>query len=303
MAQTDWEVVSETPASAAVNTGWEVVSETPAAQTRWTGTTLPPQKLQQLQASANAGDATAKDVLRAYSAASWEVVSETPVALAPQPAAPAPQPPAPPQAAPPAPPLENMARLSAQQRQEAKKKEFSFGQEFAKGAKGAAEYGLPSVIENLKLQGSASAFMSRKKSLDLIAKIDSGEIKNFNDLKNNPIYEDLRNSGSLDIGTINAYFANRNTPEVANKLRGSIEKDFQNVGTSTANSLSILQKYAEENKAKYGPRVEKFTDIDWKSPQVVADFTNWLGNSMGAGAVPPRQPYSPCGGAPGSPSV
>jgi hypothetical protein len=313
MAQTDWEVVSETPASAAVNTGWEVVSETPAIPVKKgqpTKESILGNKdlasvLTQLKATTPQlvpGSAMYKDNLVSIAEAekaltkfgtpipavpvtaptSWEVVSETPIA---QPAAPTPQPPAPPQAAPPAPPLENMARLSAQQRQEAKKKEFSFGQEFAKGAKGAAEYGLPSVIENLKLQGSASAFMSRKKSLDLIAKIDSGEIKNFNDLKNNPIYKDLRNSGSLDIGTINAYFANRNTPEVANKLRGSIEKDFQNVGTSTANSLSILQKYAEENKAKYGPRVEKFTDIDWKSPQVVADFTNWLGNSMGAGAV------------------
>ena len=35
-----------------------------ASPTKWTGTTLSTQKLKQLQDAANAGDATAKDVLR-----------------------------------------------------------------------------------------------------------------------------------------------------------------------------------------------------------------------------------------------
>ena len=66
MAKTDWEVVSEAPAAKTANSGWEVVSEAPATPTKWTGATLPDQQLQQLEADANAGDASAQDVLRAY---------------------------------------------------------------------------------------------------------------------------------------------------------------------------------------------------------------------------------------------
>ena len=47
-----------------------------ASPTKWTGTTLSAPKLKQLQDAADAGDATAKDVLRAYSQA-------TPVAATP----------------------------------------------------------------------------------------------------------------------------------------------------------------------------------------------------------------------------
>ena len=61
-----------------------------ASPTKWTGTTLSTQKLKQLQDAADAGDATSKDILRAYSqAAPAATPTATPtVAPAAQPAAP-----------------------------------------------------------------------------------------------------------------------------------------------------------------------------------------------------------------------
>ena len=173
------------------------------------------------------------------------------------------------------------ARLAAQ---EAKKKEFSLGEEFGKGARSAYEYALPSMGRQLGLQGSADAMMSRKKSLDLMAKIDSGAYPSLNALKNDPTYEELRASGG-DTGSVNAYFANRGQPDIAAKMRGTTEKEFQAMATDTRTHIDMLNKYAQENKKKYGPRVEKFTDINWADPQVAADFTNWLGYNMGSGAV------------------
>lgn len=173
------------------------------------------------------------------------------------------------------------ARLAAQ---EAKKKEFSFGEEFVKGAKGAFEYALPSMGRQLGLQGTADAMMSRKKQLDLMAKIDSGAYPSLKALKNDPTYEELRASGA-NLALVGGYFANRGSPDIAAKMRGTTEKEFQAMATDTRTHIDMLNKYAQENKKKYGARVEKFTDINWADPQVAADFTNWLGYNMGSGAV------------------
>ena len=77
MAKTDWEVVSEAPAAKTANSGWEVVSEAPATPTKWTGATLPDQQLQQLETNANAGDATAQDILRSYKEATAPAATPT----------------------------------------------------------------------------------------------------------------------------------------------------------------------------------------------------------------------------------
>lgn len=186
-----------------------------------------------------------------------------------------------PTAAPAAPADDLEARMAAQ---EAKRKEFSFGEELTKGAKSAFEYGLPSMGRQIALQGSADAMMARKGSLDLMSKIDQGAYKTLREMQADPAYQALRNSG-LDVNAVNAYFANRSQPDAAARIRGSTQQDFERMATDTRTHIDTLNKYARENKKKYGPRVEKFTDIDWTSPQVVADFTNWLGNNMGAGAV------------------
>ena len=166
----------------------------------------------------------------------------------------------------------------------APKKAFSFGDEFVKGVKGAVEYALPSMGRQLALQGSASAMVSRKKSLELMGKIDSGVYPSLDALKKDPVYEEMRKEGQ-NLSLVNSYYGNRNAPDVTAKMRGTTEKEFQAMATDTRTHLDMLNKYAKENKEKYGPRVEKFTDINWTDPAVVADFTNWLGYNMGSGAV------------------
>jgi hypothetical protein len=210
------------------------------------------------------------------------VVEEKPVPV-PAPA-PVEQPAAAPaqQAAPaPAKPDDLEARLAAQ---EAKQKEFSFAQELGKGAKGAFEFGLPSMAEQVKLQGSSDAFLASQKRLELMNKIDSGAYKNFDEVKSDPLYQALRDSGQ-NLALVNTYYGSRNTPDVAAKLRGRVKKDFDEMASSAGTSIDLLNKYARENKKKYGPRVEKFTDINWTDPQVVADFTNYMGYNMGAAGV------------------
>ena len=76
------------------------------------------------------------------------------------------------------------AKIAAQ---EARQKEFSFGQELGKGAKGAFEYGLPSMAEQVKLQGSSDAFLASQKRLELMNKIDSVAFKNFGAVKEDPL--------------------------------------------------------------------------------------------------------------------
>ena len=165
-----------------------------------------------------------------------------------------------------------------------KKEEGSFTGELVKGAKGAAEYTIPSMGRQIALQGSADAMIAKQKQLALMDKIDSGEIKSLRDLKADPSYEELRSAGQ-NVGQLNAYFANRGVPEVAGKLRGGVQKDFTNMAQSTATQIDVLNRYAKEHKAKYGANVEKFTDINWTDPKVVSDFTQWLGYNMGAGAT------------------
>jgi hypothetical protein len=186
------------------------------------------------------------------------------------------------QAAPtPAKPDDFEAKLAAQ---EAKQKEFSFAQELGKGAKGAFEFGLPSMAEQVKLQGSSDAFLASQKRLELMNKIDSGAYKNFSAVKDDPLYQSLRDSGQ-NLNLVNTYYGSRNTPDVAAKLRGRVTKEFDEMASSAGTSIDLLNKYARENKKKYGPRVEKFTDINWTDPQVVADFTNYMGYNMGAAGV------------------
>ena len=173
------------------------------------------------------------------------------------------------------------AKLTAQK---AKQKEFSFGEELGKGVKGAIKYTLPSMAEQVKLQGSSDAFLASQKRLELMNKIDSGVYKNLNEIQDDPIYQALKNDGQ-NLAQVNGYFSNRKSPEIAAKLRGSVQKDFDSMALSAGTSIDILNKYTQENKKKYGARVEKFTDINWTDPQVVADFTNWLGYNMGSAGV------------------
>jgi hypothetical protein len=99
--------------------------------------------------------------------------------------------------------------------------------------------------------------------MQLLDKIDKGEIKSPNDLPRDP--------------RVRAYFASN--PEVRGRLRESITKDLTNNKEFVNASLSLLSQYQRENQ-KYKPRQEKVLEVE-----SAADFGNWLASSIGSGAV------------------
>ena len=158
------------------------------------------------------------------------------------------------------PPSDLGARLAAQ---EAKRAEFSPLEEGKKGVISAATVGIPSMVEQFKLAGSADVLGNTIQQMQLLDQIDKGQIKSPNDLPRDP--------------QVRMYFASN--PEVRGRLRESINKDLANNKEFVNASLSLLSQYQRENQ-KYKPRQEKLLEVE-----SAADFGNWLTNSMGAGAV------------------
>lgn len=137
------------------------------------------------------------------------------------------------------------------------------GEEFRKGVAGAYKVGIPSGWENLKLAGSSDALVKATDQLALLDKIDRGEVASPRDLPKDP--------------RVRMYYASN--PEVRQKLRESVQKDWSKSADLTNASLELVQKYQEEAK-KYKGRTDDLTDVEG-----VKDFTNWLAKNMGAGVV------------------
>jgi hypothetical protein len=142
-------------------------------------------------------------------------------------------------------------------------KSFSPIEEASKAVVSAATVGIPSSVEQFKLAGSADVLGNTIQQMQLLDKIDKGEIKSPNDLPRDP--------------QVRMYFASN--PEVRGRLRESINKDLANNKEFVNASLSLLSQYQRENQ-KYKPRQEKVLEVE-----SAADFGNWLASSIGSGAV------------------
>jgi hypothetical protein len=140
---------------------------------------------------------------------------------------------------------------------------FSPLDEASKAVVGAATIGIPSSVEQFKLAGSSEVLGNTIQQMQLLDKIDKGEIKSPNELPRDP--------------RVRMYFASK--PEVRGRLRESITKDLTNNKEFVNASLSLLSQYQRENQ-KYKPRQEKLLEVE-----SAADFGNWLASSMGSGAV------------------
>jgi len=140
---------------------------------------------------------------------------------------------------------------------------FSPLDEASKAVVSAATIGIPSSVEQFKLAGSAEVLGNTIQQMQLLDKIDKGEIKSPNELPRDP--------------RVRMYFASK--PEVRGRLRESITKDLTNNKEFVNASLSLLSQYQRENQ-KYKPRQEKLLEVE-----SAADFGNWLASSMGSGAV------------------
>lgn len=198
----------------------------------------------------------------------WGVVSETPIAPTPtvaptqqmtpqqmerfvKPAQPAQQvPAAQPFLPPPVPKAES-------------DRSFSPLEEAKKGAVGAATVGIPSSVEQFKLAGSAEVLGNTIQRLELLDKIDKGEIKSPNELPRDP--------------QARMYFASN--PEVRGRLRQAINNDLTKDQGFVNTSLGLLEQYKREGK-KYEGRQEKVLESE-----SAADFGNWLSKNIGSGAV------------------
>jgi hypothetical protein len=140
---------------------------------------------------------------------------------------------------------------------------FSPIEEGSKAVASAATIGIPSLVEQFKLAGSAEVLGNTIQQMQLLEKIDKGEIKSPNELPRDP--------------RVRAYFASG--PDVRGQIRQSIIKDLTNNKEFVNASLSLLSQYQRENQ-KYKPRQEKLLEVE-----SAADFGNWLASGMGSGAV------------------
>jgi hypothetical protein len=148
-----------------------------------------------------------------------------------------------------------------------KRDELAPGEEFVKGVKNAATVGLPSLWENAGILKDVGVAATVKQRMDLFDKIDKGEITSNDQLR------------GLDMTTGQARSYLASPPETRQKLRGRLDTELASRKDFVNASIQTLKAYQEDAK-KYKPRVEKATDIG-----SVTDFTNWLANNVGAGAV------------------
>jgi hypothetical protein len=159
-----------------------------------------------------------------------------------------------------APPMDMEARLAAQEAERAK---FSPLQEAKKGVVGAATVGIPSSVEQFKLAGSAEVLQNTIQQMQLLDKIDKGEITSPRDLPRDP--------------QVRMYYASN--PEVRGRLRQSITNDLANNKAFVNASLGLLEQYKQEGQ-KFKGRQEKVLESE-----SAADFGNWLAKNVGAGAA------------------
>ena len=140
---------------------------------------------------------------------------------------------------------------------------FSPLEEAKKGVVGAATVGIPSSVEQFKLAGGAEALQGSIQQLQLLDKIDKGQITSPRDLPNDP--------------RVRMYFASN--PEVRGRLRQAITTDLTQNKDFVNASLNLLEQYKREGK-QYEGRQEKVLESE-----SAADFGNWLTKNVGSGAV------------------
>lgn len=142
-----------------------------------------------------------------------------------------------------------------------------FLSEFGKGATRAAVVDLPSMYEQIGLFKDVGVTATLRDRLNFFDQIDRGEITSPEQLR----------GGSISVSQARSYLAT--TPENRTKMRerllGQVGERRELIDTA----LQTLRAYQEDAKA-YKPLVDKPRNIG-----SVADFTNWLGSTMGSGAV------------------
>jgi hypothetical protein len=142
-----------------------------------------------------------------------------------------------------------------------------FFTELGRGAARAATADLPSMWQSTKILKDVGAAATVQNRLDLFNKIESGAIQSFDQLR------------GLDATTSEARSYLGTTPENRAKMRERLDRELANRKDLVKASIDTIRAYQEDAK-KYSPAVDRPRDIG-----SAADFVNWVGSTVGSGAV------------------
>ena len=151
--------------------------------------------------------------------------------------------------------------------------------ESGKGVRSAIS-GMKTSWEGVKEFFNAGQIEGSAKAIQLYDKIDSGEIKNPNDIR----------KAALDIGGKDSEWASsilpgygsmyaNASPEKRQEIRDKAKAEIESSKKSFNDSMKLVDQYQEENKKNKG-KVEDFTDV-----KSISDFSDWLAFNVGSGAA------------------
>lgn len=143
---------------------------------------------------------------------------------------------------------------------------FFPGEEVAKGVKAGFE-GLKAMPSAFKLSAGSETLVDAQNTLNLLNKIDAGQIGSVRELRQQPGFN----------SSVGMYYPS--SPEVRNRIRADVTASLLKNKEFVKTALSAVQQYQTEAQ-KYRGRTEDLTDV-----RSITDFGNWLSKSMGEGAV------------------
>ena len=139
---------------------------------------------------------------------------------------------------------------------------------------------IKSAWEGTKQFFNAGQVEGSAKAIQLYDKIDSGEVKNPNDIRKAALAiggKDSEWASDILPGYGSAY-ANA-SPEKRQEIRNKAKTEIETSKKSFNESINLVNQYQEENKKNKG-RVENLTDAE-----SIADFADWLKFNVGSAAA------------------
>jgi hypothetical protein len=140
--------------------------------------------------------------------------------------------------------------------------------------------GMKTSWEGVKEFFNAGQIEGSAKAIQLYDKIDSGEIKNPNDIRKAALAIGGKDSewASSILPGYGSMYANA-SPEKRQEIRDKAKAEIESSKKSFNDSMKLVDQYQEENKKNKG-KVEDFTDV-----KSISDFSDWLAFNVGSGAA------------------
>jgi hypothetical protein len=140
--------------------------------------------------------------------------------------------------------------------------------------------GMKTSWEGVKQFFNAGQIEGSAKAIQLYDKIDSGEIKNPDDIRKASVAIGGKDSewASSILPGYGSVYANA-SPERRQEIRDKARSEIETSKKSFNDSMKLVEQYQEENKKNKG-KVENFTDA-----KSVQDYADWLAFNVGSGAA------------------